>query len=224
MSNSSENNPFNPTEDAYSWQFTATLLNIVPHAPLLLFISPFILHKLCLQRKKERLKDPYQWVRFPGHNLRCVMTLILLFLLVLETTEAIIMDADGGGCNISLHAHNAIALLATVFTLVLNEFCESSNNPKWMVSLLVYWTCVVISRSLWLTSLLIDGLTSEHIRVWLCGIVLGLSVILMLVDVHLMRKLVSTLIARFMGPIWDPSGADKTQVGPMLAPWTLLSG
>ena len=33
-----------------------------------------------------------------------------------------------------------------------------------------------------------------------------------------------TLIARFMGPTWDPSGADMTQVGPMLALWTLLSG
>ena len=32
------------------------------------------------------------------------------------------------------------------------------------------------------------------------------------------------LIARFMGPTWGPSGADSTQVGPMLAPWTLLSG
>ena len=31
-----------------------------------------------------------------------------------------------------------------------------------------------------------------------------------------------TLIARFMGPTWGPSGADRTQVGPMLAPWTLL--
>ena len=28
----------------------------------------------------------------------------------------------------------------------------------------------------------------------------------------------------FMGPTWGPSGADRTQVGPMLAPWTLLSG
>ena len=28
----------------------------------------------------------------------------------------------------------------------------------------------------------------------------------------------STLIARFMGPTWDPSGADRTQVGAMLAP------
>ena len=32
------------------------------------------------------------------------------------------------------------------------------------------------------------------------------------------------LIARFMGPTWGPSGADRTQVGPMLAPWTLLLG
>ena len=33
----------------------------------------------------------------------------------------------------------------------------------------------------------------------------------------------SSLIARFMGPTWGPSGADRTQVGPMLAPWTWLS-
>ena len=33
-----------------------------------------------------------------------------------------------------------------------------------------------------------------------------------------------TLIARFMGPTWGASGADRTQAGPMLAPWTLRSG
>ena len=27
-----------------------------------------------------------------------------------------------------------------------------------------------------------------------------------------------------MGPTWGPSGADRTQVGPMLATWTLISG
>ena len=36
--------------------------------------------------------------------------------------------------------------------------------------------------------------------------------------------LVRPLIVRFMGPTWGPSGADRTQVGPMLAPWTLPSG
>ena len=35
---------------------------------------------------------------------------------------------------------------------------------------------------------------------------------------------ITFLIARFMGPTWGPSGAVRTQVGPMLAPWTMLSG
>ena len=33
-----------------------------------------------------------------------------------------------------------------------------------------------------------------------------------------------TQIAKFMGPTWDPPGDDRTYVGPMLAPWSLLSG
>ena len=32
------------------------------------------------------------------------------------------------------------------------------------------------------------------------------------------------LIAKFMESTWSPSGADRTQMGPMLAPWTLLLG
>ena len=36
--------------------------------------------------------------------------------------------------------------------------------------------------------------------------------------------LLTALIERLMGPTWGPSGADRTQVGPMLASWTLLSG
>ena len=34
----------------------------------------------------------------------------------------------------------------------------------------------------------------------------------------------TSLISKFMGPTWGPSGADRTQVSTMLAPWTLLSG
>ena len=40
----------------------------------------------------------------------------------------------------------------------------------------------------------------------------------------LFLELIISLIATFMGPTWGPSGADRTQVGPMLAIWTLLSG
>ena len=33
-----------------------------------------------------------------------------------------------------------------------------------------------------------------------------------------------TLITRFLGSTWGPAGAERTQLDPMLTPWTLLSG
>ena len=33
-----------------------------------------------------------------------------------------------------------------------------------------------------------------------------------------------TQIARFMGPTWGPPGSCRPQMGPMVSPWTLLSG
>ena len=41
---------------------------------------------------------------------------------------------------------------------------------------------------------------------------------------HDILSSVSSQIEKFVGPTWGPSGATRTQVGPMLAPWTLLSG
>ena len=37
------------------------------------------------------------------------------------------------------------------------------------------------------------------------------------------RQQLTSQIASFMGPTWGPPGADRTQLGPMLATWTLLS-
>ena len=35
---------------------------------------------------------------------------------------------------------------------------------------------------------------------------------------------ITSHVARFMGPTWVPPGSYQPQMGPMLAPWTLLSG
>ena len=37
-------------------------------------------------------------------------------------------------------------------------------------------------------------------------------------------SLMSSQITRFMGPTWGPPGSCRPQMGPILAPWTLLSG
>ena len=41
---------------------------------------------------------------------------------------------------------------------------------------------------------------------------------------NLSGKLLTSQIAKFMGPTWGPSGSCRPQMGPMLAPWTLLLG
>ena len=41
---------------------------------------------------------------------------------------------------------------------------------------------------------------------------------------YIINKQLATLITWFLGRTRGPSGADKSQVSPMLAPWTLLSG
>ena len=41
---------------------------------------------------------------------------------------------------------------------------------------------------------------------------------------HSRNWLMLTQKAKFMGPTWDPPGSCRPQMGPMSAPWTLLSG
>ena len=60
-----------------------------------------------------------------------------------------------------------------------------------------------------------SGLTEEPLKLWHGWVIT--STVLYWCD-HIL-----TLIARLMGPTWGPSGADRTHVGPMWAPWTLLS-
>ena len=73
--------------------------------------------------------------------------------------------------------------------------------------------------------------------VWIYQIVTGVTSVVGVPSTHLVFSstpvltvsidvvfiLPMNLIARFMGPTWGPSGAERTQVGPMLAPWTMLS-
>ena len=47
---------------------------------------------------------------------------------------------------------------------------------------------------------------------------------LVLVCQHLSNFSVYTQEAKFMGPTWGPPGSCRPQMGPILTPWTLLSG
>ena len=65
------------------------------------------------------------------------------------------------------------------------------------------------------SSLLVQNCTF-HLR-WNCSTSKISSIVIR-------AKYIRSLKARFIGPPWGPPGADRAQVGPMLAPWILLLG
>ena len=65
---------------------------------------------------------------------------------------------------------------------------------------------------------------SKQIKGWLWNCFHSSLPLFLLPSVLQLVDAVILQMARFMGPTWGPSGADRTQVGPMLTPWTLLSG
>ena len=69
--------------------------------------------------------------------------------------------------------------------------------------------------------------TRTHSHVLICMFWLTHTCIYMCVYIYVCVCIyiyILPLIASFMGPTWGPHGTDRTQVGLMLAPWTLLSG
>ena len=59
-----------------------------------------------------------------------------------------------------------------------------------------------------ITNMATDGLKTQAAIAW----------------VGMVATWLTPMITRFMGSIWSPPGDDRTMVGPMLAPWSLLSG
>ena len=110
--------------------------------------------------------------------------------------------------NVSIWWHHHVSLI---------------NSPqKYYHSISVYSTCydVFVSRLC-----IPDKITMVQKILQHCSVTYGREsnpYMYTLYTIHTTLKL--TLIARFMEPTWGPSGANRTQVGLMLAPWTLLSG
>ena len=77
-------------------------------------------------------------------------------------------------------------------------------------------------RSLQLVFRYFGALTGICMVISLCQNLIKCCVVIMKFEKS--REMKYTQIARFIGQTWGLSGADKTEVGPILVPWTLLSG
>ena len=82
----------------------------------------------------------------------------------------------------------------------------------------------VISRQLLFIHL--QSILSRYFRFWAQVLRQSCNPVLMTckTDVTIRPYLDSTQITKFMAPTWGPPGSCRPQMGPMLAPWALLSG
>ena len=83
----------------------------------------------------------------------------------------------------------------------------SPNQPKWTILSILSFS-FKLHANLWHTVNVFYFLSAHF--------VIGAVVRLL--------WLKTSQIAKFMGPTWGPPGSCRPQMGPMLAPWTLLSG
>uniref|UniRef100_A0A1B0GT49 ATP-binding cassette, sub-family C member 8 n=1 Tax=Mus musculus TaxID=10090 RepID=A0A1B0GT49_MOUSE len=66
-------------------------LNVVPHVFLLFITFPILFIGWGSQSSKVHIHHS-TWLHFPGHNLRWILTFMLLFVLVCEIAEGILSD------------------------------------------------------------------------------------------------------------------------------------
>lgn len=162
-------------------------ITLVPHALLLLVVGPWV----CIKWVQYTTPSTPHWVRYPGHNSRWILTSFLLYMLVLEIVERILVDYRSGLWHVHVHVIGFVAIFAALFTLMLYDFAESCATSKYLLIHLLYWLCVTTAKSLHLTSLYMQGLDGRHIRVWLCAIVLALCIGLLLLDLYVFNVMVS---------------------------------
>ena len=103
---------------------------------------------------------------------------------------------------------SALLALCAGNSLVTGEF---PHKGQWRGTLMFSLICAWINR--WVNSREAVDLRRHRAHYDVSVIVIGGIVMLQ-----------TAPITRFMGRTWGPSRADRTQVGPMLAPWTLPSG
>ncbi|GAB5577636.1 ATP-binding cassette sub-family C member 9 isoform X1 [Prionailurus iriomotensis] len=109
-------------------------LNVVPHVFLLFITFPILFIGWGSQSSKVHIHHS-TWLHFPGHNLRWILTFMLLFVLVCEIAEGIL--SDGPLVTESRHLHlympAGMAFMAAVTSVVYYHNIETSNFPKLLI-------------------------------------------------------------------------------------------
>ncbi|KAM9480711.1 ATP-binding cassette sub-family C member 8 [Clarias gariepinus] len=122
-------------------------LGLVPHVFLLFSTFPILFIGWGSQSSKVHIHHS-TWLHFPGHNLRWLLTTALLFVLVCEVAEGIVSDGFNQSHHIHLYMPAGLGILAAITSIVYYHNIETSNFPKLLLALLIYWILAFVTKTI----------------------------------------------------------------------------
>uniref|UniRef100_UPI00398E8089 ATP-binding cassette sub-family C member 8 isoform X5 n=1 Tax=Pristiophorus japonicus TaxID=55135 RepID=UPI00398E8089 len=161
-------------------------LNVVPHVLLLFITFPILFIGWGSQSSKVHIHHS-TWLHFPGHNLRWILTFILLFVLVCEIAEGIVSDGFTDSRHLHLYMPAGMGFLATVTSIIYYHNIETSNFPKLLLALLMYWSLAFITKTVKFAKFCEHGIGLSQLRFCLAALLAILYGMLLAVEVNVIR-------------------------------------
>ncbi|KAM5138247.1 ATP-binding cassette sub-family C member 8 [Mantella aurantiaca] len=161
-------------------------LNVVPHVFLLFITFPILFIGWGSQSSKVHIHHS-TWLHFPGHNLRWILTFILLFVLVCEIAEGIVSDGFSKSRHLHLYMPAVMAFLAAITSIIYYHNIETSNFPKLLIALLVYWTLAFITKTIKFVKFWDNGVCFLQLRFCLTGLLAIFYGMLLAVEINVIR-------------------------------------
>uniref|UniRef100_A0A8C4DIN1 ATP-binding cassette, sub-family C (CFTR/MRP), member 8 n=1 Tax=Dicentrarchus labrax TaxID=13489 RepID=A0A8C4DIN1_DICLA len=156
-------------------------LNVVPHVFLLFITFPILFIGWGSQSSKVHIHHS-TWLHFPGHNLRWLLTFVLLFILVCEIAEGIV--SDGQSLHLHLYMPAGLAFMAGITSIIYYHNIETSNFPKLLLALLIYWVLAFIMKTIKFAKYTEHGIGPRQLRYCITGLLVLLYGLLLAVEIN----------------------------------------
>ncbi|XP_078091433.1 ATP-binding cassette sub-family C member 9-like isoform X2 [Mustelus asterias] len=138
-------------------------LNLVPHVFLLFITFPILFIGWGSQSSKVQIHHN-TWLHFPGHSFRWILTFILLFVLVCEIAEGMVSDRKMDTRHLHLFMPAIMGFIAAITSIVYYHNIETSNFPKLLLALFIYWVLAFIGKTIKLVKYCDHGVSMSELR------------------------------------------------------------
>ncbi|KAK2842032.1 hypothetical protein Q5P01_012232 [Channa striata] len=158
-------------------------LNVVPHVFLLFITFPILFVGWGSQSSKVHIHHS-TWLHFPGHNLRWLLTFVLLFVLVCEIAEGIVSDGFSQSLHLHLYMPAGLAFMAGITSIIYYHNIETSNFPKLLLALLIYWVLAFIMKTIKFAKYTEHGIGPRQLRYCITALLVLLYGLLLAVEIN----------------------------------------